>query len=120
VEDQPADEPVDLGDDWEEIPVEPAADPVAALPMPQRKSKQEPEQSSLPTETPQRTHDPVTVISEKQAKRLYAIAMSIEGMDAKKYSEWLASYGYSHSNEVPVDRYEELASELEAAKGAAK
>lgn len=57
----------------------------------------------------------VRLISENQAKRFYAIAKG-KGMDADTQKEWLTSnFEIKDSREIPLDKYEAIIKELEAA-----
>jgi hypothetical protein len=87
----------------------------AAQPAPpQRRSQQSaaPAPASPPEPRSDAAEDVAPVITEAQAKRLYAIAMG--KMDRQRFEVFLAEHGYSHSRQVPKSRYDELINDIEA------
>jgi hypothetical protein len=55
-------------------------------------------------------------ISEAQGKRMFAIARGA-GLDTEGYRKFLETHGFSRTDEVSRDRYEQMCAELEALKG---
>ena len=53
-------------------------------------------------------------ITEKQQKRLFAIA-SAAGWTKATLKTRLAAYGFEHSNQIPVAKYDDICADLEAA-----
>ena len=72
-----------------------------------------PAEASNSTDPP--SNEPVVraFISEPQRKRLFAIYKSAGHHTEAQVREWLfAKYGVSHSNEIPIERYEEICKRL--------
>lgn len=56
---------------------------------------------------------PTDSISEKQAKRMYAIGMGVFGNSKDDFNAWLKEHGYSRSTEIPSSQYEALIEDLQ-------
>jgi hypothetical protein len=91
-------------------------------PVPREPGDEPPDDHEEPvTPAQQRIATPVPgspTISEKQQKRLFAIAKGA-GWTTETLKTRLQSYGYAHTRDIPVAHYDDIIADLEAAGGKA-
>lgn len=96
-----------------EVDLPPVADEPENIPVAEiQKAKERAEMAQAVPEV-----DPSLLISEKQRKRLYAIAMSA-GMDRETFKEWLLfTFNLESSKDILKSDYEQICAEAQAYKG---
>jgi len=80
---------------------------------PQRRSQSQPDPAPAPQTYAAPADNGEPKISEAQAKRMYAIAVNEAGLSRESFDRFLKVFGFTHTREIPKNRYDELCTELQ-------